>query len=322
MRADRIFWGVILILFGVLFLLQNLGYLSFQFGNLWKLWPLALVYWGFSALLKNRDGRANPLLYIVQVVILSILVYFIVKPANSSNKPFHHWEEGYEWDGDEGVIPGQSKSDNKKRSHDFEVPFNSSIEQASLSIKFGAGNLTLGGTTVDELIQARANTNLGHYAFEEKINGNEATLEIEHRAGKTKWGNNSANDLNIRLHPFPRWNIEVETGASRSFIDLSDQKVESLELSGGAASMEVKLGAPIKQSKVNIQAGASGIELSLPEGTHCEIETETGLSSKDFEGFTKLSRKKYQSPNFDVNAPNQWLMKISTGVSSVSVNFY
>ena len=53
----NLFWGLILIAFGVLFLLDNFGYADFS-EIIRNYWPLLLVLWGFSILM--RPHRRSP----------------------------------------------------------------------------------------------------------------------------------------------------------------------------------------------------------------------------------------------------------------------
>jgi predicted membrane protein len=54
-RENR--WALALILVGILALLDGLDVINL-WGNLWRLWPLFLIFWGFSLLRKR--GRAVP----------------------------------------------------------------------------------------------------------------------------------------------------------------------------------------------------------------------------------------------------------------------
>ncbi|MDI6767546.1 MAG: cell wall-active antibiotics response protein LiaF [Bacteroidota bacterium] len=49
----NLFWGIILILFGIFFLLDNLGYADFS-EIISSYWPLILVIWGISILIRKR----------------------------------------------------------------------------------------------------------------------------------------------------------------------------------------------------------------------------------------------------------------------------
>lgn len=58
MNRGAIFWGLVLVLLGVLFLLQSTGLLRF---NVWSLfWPLMLIAWGFWVLLGSVGRRPQP----------------------------------------------------------------------------------------------------------------------------------------------------------------------------------------------------------------------------------------------------------------------
>ena len=50
----NLFWGIVLITFGILFLLDNLGYADFH-ELIHDYWPLILIIWGFSLLVPKRS---------------------------------------------------------------------------------------------------------------------------------------------------------------------------------------------------------------------------------------------------------------------------
>lgn len=46
-RGGKVFWGLVLILIGVLILLDNLGYLSH---DIIRFWPVLVIIWGIKKL--------------------------------------------------------------------------------------------------------------------------------------------------------------------------------------------------------------------------------------------------------------------------------
>ena len=63
-RKDALVWGLILILIGAAFLVENFVDLD-AWEYLWKLWPLILIIWGAQKLIeglrrKKADGSAEP----------------------------------------------------------------------------------------------------------------------------------------------------------------------------------------------------------------------------------------------------------------------
>jgi hypothetical protein len=60
-RKDPLVWGLILIVIGVLFILENLGLNAFDIS--WRFWPVILIVWGASKLLeglKAKSENVNP----------------------------------------------------------------------------------------------------------------------------------------------------------------------------------------------------------------------------------------------------------------------
>jgi len=59
-RIGPVFWPILLIAVGVIFLLSNLGLLPFDASQLWRLWPLILVVIGLDVLLEAFWRRGQP----------------------------------------------------------------------------------------------------------------------------------------------------------------------------------------------------------------------------------------------------------------------
>ena len=58
-RIGPVFWPLLIIAVGVLFLLSNLGVLPFSPWELWRFWPLILVVIGLDILLEIKLGRGR-----------------------------------------------------------------------------------------------------------------------------------------------------------------------------------------------------------------------------------------------------------------------
>lgn len=59
MRKDalsRPYWGIILIVIGVLFLARNLGYIDFAF-TMRTYWPVILIIFGLSIVIKSINRK-------------------------------------------------------------------------------------------------------------------------------------------------------------------------------------------------------------------------------------------------------------------------
>src|SRR4051794_34575822 len=63
--GGRMFVGAIIILVGVIFLLQNLGFLLI--GNIWQFWPLILIVLGISRIVNCSSGSGK---YVGSVMVV------------------------------------------------------------------------------------------------------------------------------------------------------------------------------------------------------------------------------------------------------------
>jgi hypothetical protein len=102
---------------------------------------------------------------------------------------------------------------------------------------------------------------------------------------------------------------------------LSEFKIKSVDVDMGAASTNLKLGENYPETKVTIDAGASDVDMFVPEGSGCRIITDGALSSKHFDDFEKLKSDHYETAKFE-EAENKIYIEIDSGVSSISVKRY
>jgi hypothetical protein len=89
----------------------------------------------------------------------------------------------------------------------------------------------------------------------------------------------------------------------------------------GAASLKLKLGEMHDTVNVRIEGGASSIRIYIPKNSGCEIKSDMGLSSKDFEEFINIGDDTYRTPNYD-SAVKKIFIVLDGGVSSVKVKRY
>src|SRR6187200_3485824 len=76
--AGSVFWGLILISVGVIFLLKNLGYEIPVWTGVARYWPILLILWGVIKLFDyarwKRAGEPGPLFGAGEVVLLIIVI--------------------------------------------------------------------------------------------------------------------------------------------------------------------------------------------------------------------------------------------------------
>lgn len=294
MNTSRIFWGTFWIVAGVLILLAKLDVMTLQVGSLWKYWPLILVLWGISVLTGAKAIRA--LLAILAALLLALIVYGV-------------WEE---W--------GSGREPRELTNQKFSEIYDTTVHHASLKFVSGAGSFTLRDTSA-ELFRAETETDFGKYEIESMTAGDrrDLTLRLGDHPGPFRAG--GKNSVTMNLHPSPVWSLDVQLGAAKLDADLSPFTVERIDIKTGAADVRVRLGDRADESSVRIQAGVSSIVVRVPESAGCEISSESGLSSRSFQGFAERGDGVYRTSNFD-GAPKKIYLKFKAGVSSLKVERY
>ncbi|MDB4921878.1 DUF5668 domain-containing protein [Mucilaginibacter sp.] len=327
MKNDKIIPGTILVLIGAAILLGNFGLLHFRWYNIFHLWPIFLVIAGVNLVFAHNKSIWATVIKISVLVIGLGLLFFGNFGERYNFWPRHNFSyrnddfddndsnNGYDDDND------SSRSDFKMSSKGaFNEPYNASIKLARLNINGGGTAYNLSDTT-NQLFSASTKDGDSRYTFS---SSKEDSVYVVNFKMKDRKGLNFDSDKNradMRLNPNPVWDISVETGAASVDFDLSKFKVRELKLHGGAASFNVKLGAPLLLTNVDISTGVSGVEVSIPESAACSIETDSGLSGNDFEGFNKTRDNNYETPGFS-SAKNKIHIHISGGLSGFTVNRY
>src|ERR671919_2117553 len=108
-------------------------------------------------------------------------------------------------------------------------------------------------------------------------------LTVRQGAGKLELGFPEAN-------PEPMELLEISSGAARIELEnLANANFSEMRLSGGAASYELDFGGvPSRDAEVSIETGISGVVVSIPTSTAARVIAETTLGSVDVgDGFTK-----------------------------------
>ena len=296
MKTSNVFWGVLLLVLGGMFLLDNLNIVSIRLGEVWQFWPLILVFWGISALVK--DTRARWIAAAVTAVVIAVLAFSLFS---------FRWV-GCNGDDSEAAVEAQHLSE----------PYEPSITSASLTIGAGAAKVTLEGTS-DQLLDANTRSSIGDCILTSSGGEGRRDLRLEipgkgHRLSFRR----ATNEAAIRLHQSPTWDISLGAGAASAELDLRPFDVKNIEVEAGATSVKLSLGMPKDETEVRIEAGASSITIEVPEQAACTISIDAPLSSKDFEGFEKVEGGHYETEGFSEGA-GTIRISIRAGVSKVRV---
>ncbi|MGZ3820747.1 MAG: LiaI-LiaF-like domain-containing protein, partial [Mucilaginibacter sp.] len=307
MRNDKLIPGLILVMIGAIFLLNNFDVIDFHWSNLFHLWPIFLVIGGVNLVFAhNRSPWATILKISVVVAGFALLLF-----GNHSTRyrwwPHYTYNNNDNSSNDDGDDNDDDDGDNTtgikkiEGNSTFTEPYNASTRVARLNISGGGATYNLNDTT-NQLFTANTKEFFGKYQYDHRQEDSVYVMDFtmkDNKGGHFNWGDNKSNTANLKLNVNPEWEINVETGASKIDFDLSKYKLKSLVLKGGAASFFAKIGQPLAATNVEVSTGVSEVTIEIPQNAACRIKTDSGLSSTSFDGFTKKDDGDYETAGFD-----------------------
>ena len=312
MSYRKIFWGVVLVLIGILFILKNVGVIFFDWRTIWRLWPLILILWGIS-LIPVKDY----LKLIFSVVAIGVSVILVSTFDKSGYYSFG-------WDGNNHRYEKNWEDDNWKEGtaeQELFQTYDSVIQRVELNLEAAAGDFRMSDDTPDDkLLTFWKKGNIGNYSMTSQDDSTTRVINLKIEDSQVKF-HNKGMQVKLGLNQKPVWDMNFDIGAASIDFDLSNYKVGKLSIDGGASSIDIKLGDLSDLTEVDIDAGASSIDIQIPESVGAELRTETVLSSRNFQGFKKISQGLFRTDNYD-KSTKKITVDIDAGVSSVDINRY
>ncbi len=314
MKSEKIVWGLTLVFVGSILLLDNFGVIDFYWRSVWHFWPLILILIGLNMVFANskHTNAGKTAIVLITCLVLGFIGYMgISRPQDYTS--FWSWNNTDDTE--------QSELGALENSR-FSEAYTAQVQRAELNIKGGATRYSLKESST-ELFEAEVQRSFGQYSLEKITRDSVEVLSFKMN-GKNKrldFDKLDANEVEMRLNVNPVWAINLEVGAGEADFDLSAFKVEQLNIEGGAAAFDVKLGMPVKQTEVQVKAGMAEVKLAIPEDAGCQIVVKGGLTAKDFDGFTKQPDGSYTTSNFNSSA-KKITIQLKGGMSDFEVKRY
>jgi len=246
-----VFWPLLLIALGVLFLMGNFGLIS---GVSWRailsLWPLLLVLIG----LDIAFARRWPLPTLAAEIL--VIVAGLALAATSSTVGFFGFPTG----GGNGVA-------------DVSAPRGGATAM-SVTVNGGAGHYRVSGGATDLVDAHSANPDLRL-----RTSGPAARpdLRVDQVGPESLFRNTGQVDIDVHLASDVPTSFTMNSGAGEFDVDLSDVRVTDVRMNTGASTLRLVLPKPSGDVAVRIDAGASNLVVTVPDGVDARISTSGGL---------------------------------------------
>jgi hypothetical protein len=337
MKNSRgLYWGGLLIILGILWLLRSMDLLHIQWSLILPYWPVLLIIAGLILLVGARQRNASGGLVglLITLAVLGGIVNKTDRAIDSDNWNFG-WNDHDRWGHDD-----DNDEDDEDRDDDYEKDRGSSkgtkalngnykyemedfIQKANFNLEGGAGSFTVKGNT-GKLFEANTHTNLIGFTSNTTVNklDNSATVNLKMEEGDISIKNGEIkNEAKIQLNDKPVWKVDLGIGAGKGNFDFSDYKVETLKVSTGVADMDIRMGDKLAVANLKIESGVASVTIEIPSSVGCEMRIDGALNAKSLDGLEKISNNLYRSADFE-KAEKKIFIDFEGGLTSVNIKRY
>lgn len=337
-----LFWPIILIIVGIIFLLNNLGYIQGDmWGTLIKFWPIILIAIGLDSAYKG-EGIVGAVFFVTigctfllanlgylaidawQVIIrmwpvlliaigldiligrraawLSFIGILLVMLILGGGI----WYYGIQYDSlyDPGKVISQPLGNLGEVKIDLEPGM------GKITIKKGVSNEVLFSGTIPKQIQINHNFEKnGEKGIFRLRSSQDRIFFLKSRDNQWRW--------NLDISPKPLLDMKIGLGVGSSHIDLSGLKMKALDVSLGIGNAYITLPAE-GQFQGKIDGAIGQMVIYLPQGMGLRVNSHTGLGNfRAPAEFMKIGDY-YQTKGFD-RATNRVDLNVSQGIGIISV---
>jgi cell wall-active antibiotic response 4TMS protein YvqF len=250
-----VFWPLLLIALGLIFLLQNFGFIS---GVSWlavaSLWPLLLILIGLDIAFARRWPL--PTLAVEIAVIAAGLALVAYSP---------------------NLSPGVFVFGNGDGTGQNDVALPRGATQLNLTLNGGGIRSYHVSGGASQLVEAHSASPDLRLRVSEGSNGR-ADVRLDQVSNGFFHPMNEG-DVQIRLASDVPTSLTINVGAGEFDVDLSDVRVTDARVNVGASSMRFVVPKPSGDIAIRMNGGASNIVIVVPDGVEARIATTGGLLS-------------------------------------------
>lgn len=294
-RRGGVIGPVILIGLGIIFLLNNLGVLSWSiWGTLIRLWPILLVAAGLDLILGRRSIWGSLAALVLTFAILGVAL----------------WLSGAE------VGLGQ-----QVRSEEIVQPVEE-VDRAELTIDPGIGMLRVGaGSAPAILVEGTVDlARREQLARSFTVEGDTGVFVLRTQAGAfgpfgVGWGAQRLWDL--ELSPDVPLSVETHLGLGEMKLNLTGLKLERLDVEQGIGQARITLpGEGRFQARVEGAIGQTIIV--IPEGLAARVRLDTGISGRRIPGEYRCDEDVCTSPEYET-AEDRVDLEVSQAIGNLVI---
>lgn len=263
---------MILVFLGSFWMLESFGFIQWSLWSvMYRLWPLILVVIGINIIFDK----------VKFIRLITWGLFFILVIVFGFYQQGQYKEEMF-----------VSKNSN------LVVERRAETKNGQLNMILGGADIEINSTN-EKLLKAHIPN--PHVQNQVLFNNGNKTLRVDLRQIREihNIGNNNYN-YEIELNRDIVWDIEGEIGAAKGSFDLRDLNINEINLDVGAAQFDLMIGKNSEKTKIDIDGGATKIDITLPEEAGVKAKINGVLKESNMENLGWIKKDDFFiTPNYE-----------------------
>jgi hypothetical protein len=257
-----LFWPIVLISIGVIWLLGNLGVISSaNVAVLFRLWPLILIIVGVELLIGRNSPTLSGAIGIGAVVLIVVLM--LVGPSLG-------WASGAE-------VKTANFSEPVNDATSAQISLNLGVADSTISPLADSNNLiTADVRYIGEVEWVAEGESEKFVSLSQVSEGNDAMFNL-FGAGWFSQGDDL--DWNIGLSPDVPVDLNIKGGVGQANLDLNELQVTALSVSSGVGQINVSLPSTSESYAAQISGGVGEMNVTIPAGPDVTLTISGGVGA-------------------------------------------
>ena len=257
-RGPSLFWPLVLIGVGVIFLLVNFGYLQAEnvWAVLWRFWPVLLILVGIDILFGSRSTLGAVISALLGITVIAGIIALI-------------------WFAPHIDALSELRTSMELHSERVSQPLGG-ITQARVVLDVGGADFTL-----DELEESASliEADVSHYGelvFDVSKRGDRADVKLDvRRVNPFFWVSGERERWDVGLSRDVLYEIKLDSGSGTYDVDLSGLQVADFDFDQGSG--ETSLTLPVSgKVECTINLGSGKLDITLSEGMAARVDLDKG----------------------------------------------
>ncbi|HLF28598.1 MAG TPA: DUF5668 domain-containing protein [Anaerolineae bacterium] len=296
-RRPSLFWPIVLIGVGIIFLLNNAGLIR---GNpwaiIWQFWPVLLIVIGLDILFGRRSAVGSVISAVLALALVGFVIWLLVAGPTLN-------------------IPGINFGGDLQERH-VEHPLGET-RTADIDIGFSTGENRLYALSDSQNLIEGDLRYYGGLTWNVSGSGDRVRVRLDHSSVNLGVFQSPEN-WEIGLNPRATYNLDLSLGVGRATLDLSELTLGDSQLDADVGAGDVQLPDSGK-FRLRINGGVGTLRISAPREIALRAEVDTGIGTFNAGSrLRQISDRMYETEGFE-SAENAITLDIDMGIGTVTI---